>query len=54
MLFWLHHASGPIALGILTIALSAAVGGYIVAALVWRAWTHFKTRGGESEAPGAD
>jgi uncharacterized protein (DUF2062 family) len=54
MLFWLHHASGPIALGILTIALSAAVGGYIVSALVWRGWTHFKMRGSEAGAPPAD
>jgi uncharacterized protein (DUF2062 family) len=54
MLFWLHHASGPIALGILTIALSAAIGGYIVSALVWRAWMHIKARRGESEAPAAD
>src|SRR3954447_5721530 len=28
MLFWLHEASGPIALGVLTIAFSAALGGY--------------------------
>src|SRR3954469_5597820 len=56
MLFWLHHASGPIALGILTIALSAAGGGYIVAALVWRAWALIKARQGEgeAEAPAAD
>jgi uncharacterized protein (DUF2062 family) len=54
MLFWLHHASGPIALGILTIALSAAIGGYIVSALVWRAWVHIKARRGENEAPAAD
>src|SRR5580765_2886852 len=54
MLFWLHHASGPIALGVLTIALSAAIGGYIVSFLVWRAWTHIKARRGEAEAPAAD
>jgi hypothetical protein len=52
MLFWLHHASGPIALGILTIALSAAVGGYVVSFLGWRAWTHVKA--GRGEAPSAD
>ena len=45
MLFWLHHASGPIALGILTIALGAALGGYVVSALVWRLWAHLKARG---------
>ena len=39
MLFWLHHASGPIALGILTISLSAAILGYAISALVWRLWT---------------
>ena len=39
MLFWLHHASGPIALGILTIAATAAAAGYIVSALAWRLWT---------------
>ena len=54
MLFWLHHASGPIALGILTIALSAAIGGYIVSALVWRAWVHIKARRDENGAPAAD
>ncbi len=38
MLFWIHHASGPIAIGILTLALGAAVGGYVVSALLWRLW----------------
>ena len=54
MLFWLHHASGPIALGILTIALSAAAGGYVVSALAWRAWTLIRARGGAAEGPPAD
>ena len=36
MLFWAHHASGPIALGILTMAASAAALGYAVAAISWR------------------
>lgn len=44
MLFWLHHASGPIALGILTIALSAAALGYVASALVWRLWMWWKAR----------
>ena len=44
-LFWIHHASGPIALGILTISASAALIGYIVSALVWRLWVHSKWRG---------
>ena len=54
MLFWLHHASGPIALGILTISLSAAALGYAISALGWRLWTRFKSRGAEPEAPAAD
>jgi uncharacterized protein (DUF2062 family) len=36
LLFWLHHASGPIAVGILTIATASAALGYLVATLVWR------------------
>ena len=36
LLFWLHHASGPIAVGILTIAAISAVLGYVAAALIWR------------------
>lgn len=44
MLFWLHQASGPIALGILTMAASAAIGGYVLSALGWRLWTHVKAR----------
>lgn len=35
-LFWMHHASGPIALGILTIAAIAAMIGYFSAAFFWR------------------
>jgi hypothetical protein len=38
-LFWVHHASGAIAVGILTIAVAAAVIGYVVAALSWRFWS---------------
>ncbi len=37
-LFWIHHASGPIALGILTISASAALLGYIGSAFFWRRW----------------
>lgn len=40
MLFWLHHASGPIAIGILTIAVVLAASGYLAATLVWRFWSH--------------
>ncbi|HEX6784599.1 MAG TPA: DUF2062 domain-containing protein [Sphingomicrobium sp.] len=35
-LFWIHHASGPIALGILTIAVCAALIGYSLTSLAWR------------------
>ena len=37
-LFWIHQASGPIALGILTIAIAAAAIGYALTAVVWRLW----------------
>ena len=37
-LFWIHEASGPIAIGVLTIAAGAALIGYLVSALLWRAW----------------
>ena len=35
-LFWLHQASGPIAVGILTIAIAAAAIGYFLTTIVWR------------------
>jgi uncharacterized protein len=37
-LFWIHHASGPIALGILTIAVGSALVGYALSAFFWRHW----------------
>ena len=37
-LFWIHHASGPIALGILTIAVTTAVLSYFLSAFAWRHW----------------
>ena len=40
LLFWIHQASGPIAVGVLTIAVAAAVLGYLGAALSWRFWSH--------------
>jgi len=43
-LFWIHEASGPIAVGILTMAVTAAAVGYLVAALVWRSWLESKWR----------
>jgi uncharacterized protein (DUF2062 family) len=38
LLFWVHQASGPIAVGVLTIAILAAVSGYFAATLIWRLW----------------
>src|SRR6476661_323854 len=38
MLFWVHQASGPIALGVLTIAVVAAAIGYLTSGIAWRAW----------------
>ena len=38
MLFWIHQASGSIAVGVLTIAVAAAVIGYFVSVFVWRSW----------------
>jgi uncharacterized protein (DUF2062 family) len=43
-LFWIHEASGPIALGVLTIAAVAAALGYGVSALLWRGWLGSKWR----------
>jgi uncharacterized protein (DUF2062 family) len=44
MLFWAHHASGPIALGILTLSASAATLGYLFAAIAWRLRVRAKWR----------
>jgi hypothetical protein len=43
-LFWIHHASGPIALGILTMAIGIAIAGYLLASLAWRYWSVSKWR----------
>jgi uncharacterized protein (DUF2062 family) len=43
-LFWIQNASGPIAVGILTISASAALTGYVISALVWRLWIRSKWR----------
>src|SRR3954464_10725956 len=40
LLFWIHQASGPIAMGGLTIAILMAVVGYVGASLAWRFWSH--------------
>jgi uncharacterized protein len=37
-LFWIHAASGPIAVGILTMAATAALLGYLVSSVLWRWW----------------
>jgi uncharacterized protein (DUF2062 family) len=52
-LFWIHHASGPIALGILTISASAALTGYVVSALAWRLWVRSKWRSRRNARNGA-
>ena len=44
LLFWIHQASGSIALGVLTIAFASAVIGYLGASLVWRFWAHSRWR----------
>jgi uncharacterized protein (DUF2062 family) len=44
LLFWVHEASAPIAVGILTIAVIAAVLGYAGSSLVWRWWTGSRWR----------
>jgi uncharacterized protein (DUF2062 family) len=35
LLFWIHEASGPIAVGVLSIAAAAALIGYFGASVVW-------------------
>jgi hypothetical protein len=42
LLFWVHHASGPIAVGILTMAVLAAALGYLAASVVWGLWSRTK------------
>src|SRR5215212_1067947 len=44
MLFWLHHASGPIVLGILTMAATAALLGFLISTLGWRIWVGSRRR----------
>ena len=44
LLFWIHQASGPIAVGVLTIAFGVALIGYVVSALGWRWWLRSKWR----------
>ena len=44
MLFWIHQASGPIAVGVLTIAVGAAAIGYLTSAIAWRSWLGSRLR----------
>lgn len=44
MLFWIHQASGPIAIGIVTLAIAAAAIGYALSAFGWRLWVGHKWR----------
>lgn len=44
MLFWIHEASGPIAVGVLTIAVGAAALGYLISGISWRAWLGSRSR----------
>jgi uncharacterized protein (DUF2062 family) len=44
VLFWIHQASGPIALGVLTIAAAAAAIGYVGSSLVWTSWQKSRVR----------
>ena len=43
-LFWIHEASGPIALGVLSIAAAATLVGYVVASIAWARWLKSKFR----------
>jgi uncharacterized protein (DUF2062 family) len=44
LLFWVHQASGSIAIGVLTIAFGSALIGYLASALVWRFWASSRWR----------
>jgi uncharacterized protein (DUF2062 family) len=44
VLFWIHQASGPIAVGVLTIAVAAAAIGYFASAVVWTSWVRSRVR----------
>ena len=44
LLFWIHQASGPIAVGVLTIAAAAAVLGYLAATLLFKTWLRSRVR----------
>ena len=44
LLFWIHQASGPIAVGVLTIAIVSAAIGYLASAVTWRSWLGSRSR----------
>jgi uncharacterized protein len=44
ILFWIHQASGSIALGVLTIAFTSAAIGYVASSIVWRWWLRSRWR----------
>jgi uncharacterized protein (DUF2062 family) len=44
LLFWIHQASGPIAVGVLTIAVASAAIGYLASAIAWRSWLGSRSR----------
>lgn len=44
LLFWVHQASGSIAVGVLTIAAASALIGYVAASFTWRFWSHNRWR----------
>lgn len=44
IMFWIHHASGPIAIGTLTVAAAVALIGYLASSVVWRGWLASKWR----------
>src|SRR5438045_5059402 len=44
ILFWIHEASGPIAMGVLTIAAVSAAVGYFGSSIGWRWWLGSRLR----------
>jgi uncharacterized protein (DUF2062 family) len=44
LLVWVHQASGPIAVGVLTIAVGSAVVGYLASGIAWRSWLGSRSR----------
>lgn len=44
LLFWVHQASGAIAVGVLTIAVGSAFLGYLGSAVAWRSWLGSRSR----------